>query len=43
MVSLVFLQLVMLFTNLQKRKRTAISINIKKEICEYIIANSCVK
>ena len=43
MVSLVFLQLVMLFTNLQKRKRTAISINIKKEICEYIMANSYVK
>ncbi len=43
MINLVFLQLVILFTNLQKRKRTTISINIKKEICEYIIANSCVK
>ena len=30
-------------TNLQKRKRTAISIDIKKEICEYIVANPCVK
>ncbi len=39
----VFLQLIMLFTNLQKRKYTAISINIKKEICEYIIANPYVK
>ena len=29
-------------TNLQKRKRTAISIDIKKEICEYIVANPCV-
>ena len=31
------------FTNLQKRKRTAISVNIKKEICEYIVANSGIK
>ena len=30
-------------TNLQKRKRSAISINIKKEICEYIVANSYIK
>ena len=27
------------FTNLQKRKRTAISVNIKKEICEYMLTN----
>ena len=31
------------FTNLQKRKRTAISINIKKEICEYMVAKPYVK
>ena len=30
-------------TNLQKRKRSAISINIKKEICKYIMANPYVK
>ena len=30
-------------TNLQKRKRTAISINIKKEICEYMVANPIIK
>ena len=30
-------------TNLQKRKRSAISVNIKKEICEYMVANTCVK
>ncbi len=30
-------------TNLQKRKYSAISINIKKEICEYIMANPYVK
>jgi len=43
MVNLVFLQLVMLFTNPQKRKRTAISINIKKEIYKYIMTNPYVK
>ena len=31
------------FTNLQKRKRTAISINIKKEICEYMVTKPYVK
>ena len=31
------------FTNLQKRKHTAININIKKEICEYMVAKSYVK
>ena len=30
-------------TNLQKRKHTAISIDIKKEICEYIMSNNNVK
>ncbi len=30
-------------TNLQKKKRSAISINIKKEICEYIVANPYIK
>ena len=46
MVSLIFLQLIILFTNLtnlQKRKYTAISINIKKEIYKYIMANPYVK
>ncbi len=30
-------------TNLQKRKHSAISINIKKKICEYIVTNPCIK
>ncbi len=46
MINLIFLQLIILLTsltNLQKRKYTAININIKKEIYKYIMANSYIK